>query len=221
MEEMRTAADPGPAARKEGSRYRLMMAAARRLMLRVASQMASSMSSTVAAPDTPAAWTNPPSEPRAAADSSTAAAMSGDSATSTIAAWATTPSARHRSAVSSTPPAPRSHTDTGRPTSARARAVARPMPDPPPVIRTPVPGSPRRPEEDGVGAIEGDGAVMAGVFQTHRPPADPCPTAGPRGARQSRPGADLRCGAPDRAGDRPGARRAAGWPGPGRTAPDR
>ena len=153
-----------------------MMAAARRLTLRVSSQMASSMSSTVAAPDTPAAWTNPPSEPSEAAASATAAAIESDTATSTTAAWATTPRSRQRAAVSSAPVASMSQTATGRPTSARASAVDRPMPDPPPVMSTPVPGSPRRPGDDGVSttwwmATGDDGVGMGRVFQTARRPS--------------------------------------------------
>ena len=101
------------------------------------------MKSTGMAPETPAAWTKPPRDPSAASASDTATSTAAVSATSITAQWTVTPERwRHRSAVSRAPRASISQMATGRPTSARARAVSRPIPDPPPVTRTPVPGEP-------------------------------------------------------------------------------
>ncbi len=193
MDEISTAADPGRASRNGGIRWRLMTAAARRLTLRVASHTASSMSSTVAAPETPAAWTNPPSDPSAAAAEGTAPATADESDTSTTSAWAATPSARQAAAVSSAPGPSTSQRATGRPTSARASAVARPIPEPPPVISTPVPGSPRRSDGRAVDGAASVVEVMAGVSQTPvgvegpARPVGPGPPVPASGAQVRRP----------------------------------
>src|ERR1035437_3023272 len=145
IDEISTTAEPGPATRNGSSSALEMMAAALTLVFRVVSHKASSMKSTGIGPDTPAAWTNPPSEPSAVAAFGTSASMAAESVTSTtdhvtMAPWRS----RQRVAVSSAPSALASHTATGRPTSASASAVSRPMPDPPPVINTAVVGDPRR-----------------------------------------------------------------------------
>ena len=69
---MNTTAEPGPERRNGSIRARQIITPARRFTLSVASQSSSSMKSTGIAPDTPAAWTNPPSEPRAVSASGTA-----------------------------------------------------------------------------------------------------------------------------------------------------
>ena len=145
IEEISTAAEPGPAWRNGSSRRRESITAARRFTLRVASHTSSSMSSTTATPGIPAAWTKPPRVPSSAAARATAASSPEVSATSTADQWAADPwRSPHNAAVSSAPSASMSHTATGRPTSARASAVCLPIPEPPPVTSTPVPGEPRR-----------------------------------------------------------------------------
>ena len=144
--------------RKGSMSARQIITPARRLMSRVLSQSSSSMRSSGTAPETPAPCTKPPSEPSACSTGGTAAWTACVSATSITAQWVVTPWRAHRLAVSSAPAASTSQMDTGRPTSARASAVWRPMPEPPPVTNTPVPGAPNRsgtPAEAGVVSLVG------------------------------------------------------------------
>src|SRR5689334_18000634 len=91
----------------------------------------------------PAAWTIPPAEPSAATVGSTAARIAAPSRTSISTTWVATPNrCLHSSAVRVAPTPSRSQIATGRPTSARARDVAAPIPDAPPVTTTPVDGVP-------------------------------------------------------------------------------
>ena len=102
----------------------------------------SSMSSTAAAPETPAAWTNPPSEPRAAVASSTAAADAarlGHVDHRGMGGHAVCTARRRRLLGPGGVDVPHGHRppdlgqgQRGRPADAR----------PPPVTRTPVPGAP-------------------------------------------------------------------------------
>ena len=148
------------------------------------------------------------------------------SATSTTDQSATTPSVpAQRGAVSSAPAASMSQMATGRPTSARASAVARPMPDPPPVTRTPVPGSTRGGRgASRLGCVWRHGGAPA-VCQTtgrHPPSGRPAgvrrPTQVRRPARGWQAGMDLR---PQRVGLVPVRQHRVGEPPVGRRWPGR
>ncbi len=134
-------ADPGLASTSEGCSARVSIAAARRFTSRTSSHASSSIMVTGTAPAMPAAWTSPPMVPSSARDFLTAAFSPPVCVTSTLRPLAFTPnsSVQRRAARRAAVPS-RSQMATARPTSARARAVARPMPDAPPVTTTAVPG---------------------------------------------------------------------------------
>src|SRR5690606_8778322 len=87
----------------------------------------------------PAAWTNASSPPSGAPDRDTAAATAGGSVTSTATPTAQAPSSATelREWATSTTSELRSHSATERPSARRTSAVARPIPDAPPVMTTP------------------------------------------------------------------------------------
>ena len=140
IDEMRTIADPGLASRS-GVRSRIDTAAAVRWTAKTASHTVASSVSTGLTPGMPAPWTNPPIVPRASRLSAIASAKRSWSHTSS-------PMPDRGDGVVARDllrrilggVAVQSQIATGRPTSATAWAVARPMPDPPPVITTPVVG---------------------------------------------------------------------------------
>ncbi len=146
IEEIRRRPNRARRARNGSSRKRESITAARRFTLRVSSHTSSSMVSTLGHPGNPGgvdeATQGPETRCRTVPPPPPPPAVS---ATSTTDQWAADPMAvTTQAAVSSAPSASMSHTATGRPTSARARAVSRPIPEPPPVTSTPVPGEPRR-----------------------------------------------------------------------------
>jgi hypothetical protein len=91
IDEISTTAETGPALRNGWIIIREIIAATGRLTLSAESHSSSSTKSTGIAPDTPAAWTKPPSDPRASATPGTAASMADVSATSTTDHAATAP----------------------------------------------------------------------------------------------------------------------------------
>ena len=172
-----------------------MTAAARRLTLRVASQTASSMSSTVAAPETPAAWTNPPSEPERG---SGGRHRVGDGRRVGHVDHRrrgrprpSVPAARRRLLGPGAVDVPDGHRASHLGQGQRRRpADARP----PPVIRTPVPGDPS-------GSAGGCGRGLCGVrsWPEYSRRSAPRPPRAPTGRRRRR---RVRCAVRGRAGGR-------------------
>ena len=142
---MPTIADPGCASRRAGRNARTRVASARRFTWRTVSNPVASSGSAPGAIGMPAACTRPPTDPSAPRVGSTPALMASGSRTSTSSEHVVTPNSEAHSSATALAPAPlRSHGAIARPTSARARHTARPIPEAPPVTTTGVPGRPSR-----------------------------------------------------------------------------
>ena len=198
------------------------MAAARRLTLRVASHSSSSMTSTGIGPGHPGGV----DEPAERAEGGLGLGHRRPRGRPSRPRRPPTSGRPHRSGPGRGRPSPRHRRrrrprrpPAGPPRPGPARS-ARPMPEPPPVTSTPVPGAPRR-------SSRAPGPVTAPVTpggpDSARGPGLRCGDGGCHGRSLSDPTA---CAAQVRRpqpGLHPGGdlRRAAGWPGRGPTAPGR
>ncbi len=142
---MNTTAEPGPARRNGSMRARQIITAGAQVDVQRGVPQLVVDEVERHRPRHTGAMNEATDRPKSRLGPGTADSMAAVSATSTTVQCVVTPCWLHNRAVSSAPAASTSQMATGRPTSANARAVWRPMPEPPPVTSTPVRAIPAGP----------------------------------------------------------------------------